>query len=323
VDNLLRFGLFRFDDERRRLSCAPIVFFLLGSIFRDEKISKALTHDYNGILHHFEDDHAPNCQRPRWEQWQEFNSIFRALKAELYGNDATGTTIRELHQGSVLNLDANLDAVKLLASKNVRVVTSMAQLSTKGSVFLGHNQNLEISKSMGDVEKINAENGDVVVVNAAAADSGDAVVALVSFDRKMKFVEAHQYKLERISRYSLDSILSERTKAADKNDFFIMLTTSDYSLDASKLPPNTGIVTKKQFSDYYGSFSARAYWLSRPLNANKAAFLELQTVRFLGPKKAKKIVDEREAHGDYKNIEDLHLRTHIGKNILADFVEWT
>lgn len=53
------------------------------------------------------------------------------------------------------------------------------------------------------------------------------------------------------------------------------------------------------------------------LNINKADLAALEKVKFLGPKKAKLLVDYRQQHGDFKSVEEITKVKGIGKKTLA------
>lgn len=53
------------------------------------------------------------------------------------------------------------------------------------------------------------------------------------------------------------------------------------------------------------------------LNINKADVATLEKVKFLGPKKAKLLVEYRQQHGDFKSVEDLTKVKGFGKKTLA------
>ena len=53
------------------------------------------------------------------------------------------------------------------------------------------------------------------------------------------------------------------------------------------------------------------------VNINKADLATLEKVKFLGPKKAKLLLNYRQEHGDFKSVEDLTKVKGIGKKTLA------
>jgi len=63
--------------------------------------------------------------------------------------------------------------------------------------------------------------------------------------------------------------------------------------------------------------SAEAVFAGDMINVNTASIAQLQTVKGIGPKTAAAIVDYRESHGDFANIEGLTAVKGIGDKKLA------
>lgn len=54
----------------------------------------------------------------------------------------------------------------------------------------------------------------------------------------------------------------------------------------------------------------------KPVDINTATAAELATINGIGPAKAKAIVDHREQHGTFANVEDLRSVSGIGDKLL-------
>ncbi|WP_110635132.1 ComEA family DNA-binding protein [Salinicola salarius] len=70
------------------------------------------------------------------------------------------------------------------------------------------------------------------------------------------------------------------------------------------------------------SFSALpALAQATPININEASAEELATLPGIGEVKAQAIVDDREANGDYKSLEDLTRVDGIGETTVSNLAE--
>ena len=136
--------------------------------------------------------------------------------------------------------------------------------------------------------------------------------------------ELHQYKLHGTPHYvalSKELMDEERDKSANATDVLIILSTFD-SVAPSDIPPNTAVVTKANFEDYYGPVAARAFYLSNiaRVNANTSPRSVLLAANGIGDVRAQSILEGRKKQR-FTGIDDCATRTGIPRKVLEDF-DW-
>ena len=84
------------------------------------------------------------------------------------------------------------------------------------------------------------------------------------------------------------------------------------------LPSRCGIVSQKEFKDYFGPFAGRVYYSRVQPNINLANLNELRLVPGIGEIRAQLIINERNANGRFTNIDDTFKR--LKRKVPMDFL---
>eukprot|EP01124_Arcella_intermedia_P005550 TRINITY_DN13286_c0_g2_i1.p1 TRINITY_DN13286_c0_g2~~TRINITY_DN13286_c0_g2_i1.p1 ORF type:complete len:174 (+),score=22.84 TRINITY_DN13286_c0_g2_i1:646-1167(+) len=127
--------------------------------------------------------------------------------------------------------------------------------------------------------------------------------------------ETHQYKYLRDGTLNDTTFASERKKAANPQDLFIMFSVYNETLS---LPPLSGLVCQRNYQEYYGPFAGRVFWLtqySQIFSINTAKRSQLEMIPGIGERRATLIID----HRPFKNLKDCVERTGISPKYLTSF----
>ena len=91
-----------------------------------------------------------------------------------------------------------------------------------------------------------------------------------------------------------------------KKDVFIVFTTGNTTVTAEDLPAQGGIVSGKNFKDYFGPFAARAFF-NITIDINQATRSQLEAIAGIGEKSANHIITERSKR-KFDSFEDFEQR---------------
>jgi hypothetical protein len=285
VDQCTDFGLFRYNEKDMVLECA----FILLSLLSDQKLLKDLHCCEYDPLDHTKDPERYGLVSQCWQHWEEFNARFRCLKSQLIGESRVSWSY--IHAGAFFgsNCDDLVDSYPM----------ELKILSHRGSTkSCNENKDEHCCCEPSKMEKCNG-----MFLCAQGNDAGDSYCCLRT-DRGYVH-EVHQYKHKKVV-VDQESYETEFEKAASKDDFFILFTTSHASVHS--LHPRCAIVDASCWQRYYGPYWARAFYIKDVnfdfpcINTSKA--FRLESVCGIGKKRRLKIVDERQTNGKFKNLED-------------------
>ena len=212
-------------------------------------------------------DYGQLLDPPSPENWEKFNSNFRALKSRTIGHDVQ-TTVEELHRHAVISPD--LRGLRVI-NKHLKKYKATAHIATASSICgnpkLRANEKAEtpapglkehqcrVTDDEGKESVVSLQDTDVLVLNTLWASAADAVLRLQTTDNRL-IAECLQMKLGR-SELDVDT---ERKKACDPDDILVVLRNVQ-----SEAPCKERLifVSKAQFKAYYGLYSGKAFDRSR------------------------------------------------------------
>ncbi|KAF8956431.1 hypothetical protein BGZ46_002378, partial [Entomortierella lignicola] len=303
-DQLVEPGLIRFDKDPFNnygyLHVPYIWLWVMAAGTGDnDLLSQWKFNDYSDLLAREDRTLPSGCS---WENFEKINARFRSMKSQAMA-DGQFTSISQVHHGASLSND--------IAFRNHPLDISVAHFQTSTKTTLLNRFYWPVICSRGFVSIRDHKN---IVLNASSAPYGDAFLSL---DSMPTVNEVHQYKF-----YTGDSIVNqelynrEREKAAGRDDFFLLITTQN--AQRIELPPNSGIVDRSVWSDYFGPFAGRAYiYLDQGLpNINSADYVTLQLVNGIGDARATQILELR----PFSSIDDAARRTGISRKILEGYM---
>jgi hypothetical protein len=246
--------------------------------------------DYNYLLSDLDETRHLQISTP--QEFERFNAFFRCMKSWAL-RDGEETMISAVHRGAELKGEVDFTNHHLHLEKAKHHTNTKSESESV----------IECTKCDIDVRK-----GGHLILNAANAPYGDAFCGLDSSERRN---EVHQHKFYRKRTLSKNSFITERQKAASKNDFFLLITTSSKPTDLI-LPENSGIVHAGNWKDYFGPFAGRMFL--RPddntFDINSATLSLLQFV--VTPEDAEEIVKKR----PFESIDDAVNKTQIPERYL-------
>jgi len=214
-------------------------------------------------------------------------------------------SLSTLHAGALLGSDSNL---KVEVTKLQKLIRSSHQYST--------NEEGRINEIKHEFGKVDVRNADCFVLNGTSASAADGFCGLI-INGENGVRELHQNKHIK-NDVSKSLFKKEYEKAAMEKDVFILFTTHESEITAADLPARGGIVSKKNFQDYFGPFSARAFSEFK-ITINQASRSQLQATAGIGPARAEKILNERKK-GNFKNRSDFVNRTGITRQLSQAFI---
>ena len=305
VDDVVSLGLFRYNSVKGTLQCPFIWIYMMARNTDHAILRRMLAIGKEKTPYTFHAQVLPGG-RIWWQDWELFAASYRALLSEALATLPPSTASYTALHGGMLwgtGADEKIKVTKLILHQ------SSEQVDTKDipTIIPCEDTNLDMTKC------------DSIVLNDASANSGDAFCCL-RLENGATLREIHQFKL--VSEPILTSAVmnNERTNAANPEDIFLIYSTFA-DVDLHSIPPRTGVVVKRNFLEYFGPFASRAVFLSqqtRP-NANKSTQSELVLVHGIGVTNANQIIEARKS-GNFSNIDDLHHRTNIPKELLSCFL---
>jgi len=171
---------------------------------------------------------------------------------------------------------------------------------------------IDHEKGQVDVRKC-----DSFIINGSGASAADGFCGMMLEDGSLA-LELHQNKhIKKI--VDLKLYTEEYRKTALAKDLFILYTTHDSSVTAQDLPPRGGLVSRANFTDYFGPFAARAF-RSDKISINKATRSQLEAVSGIGPKTADTILKERNSRGPFTSPDDFKKRCKLKDSYSESFL---
>lgn len=311
LDVLISRGIFRVTSSLQ-LTCPFIWLYIMGKRSSNKFVRQILNITVGSTVHSFNPRTPHVGEESYWQEWQKFNAHFRVLRDLIEPGEIV--SFASVHAGALWNSSPPSD--KFVRSL-VDVAVCTSQVSTK----------LISSSEIIRCESKNARvhDGEIMFLNAPSAKAGDAFCAVkVSLDGVLTgetILEVQQVKLYGLASQSLTKkmMADERAKSTNETDFMIILSTMA-SVSKEDIPPNTAVVVRSNFDEYYGPLAARAFYIANIpiLSANKSPRSILQLARQIGTVRANVIIEEREIR-PFSNIDDCHVRTKISKTILNLF----
>eukprot|EP00644_Phytophthora_capsici_P006305 jgi/Phyca11/569447/estExt2_Genewise1.C_PHYCAscaffold_320358 len=259
VDELRSFGLFRLTSK----GCLECAFIFLVELIR--KMSKL-----EGELANF-DDHITRSVTA-WQPVEYFVGFYRQVKSIAFRN--TPLPLSKFHAGARFS---NIGGVLITEPSPRELVQALHQHGTKSSSGVS----LVTTDQHGDVK---VSDMQTIIINGTRASAGNLfmTVELTNFGgQQVKCNEVIQCKfLHTKAKFDEDVYAAEREKAVDDSDVFLLITPS--SVDEFDLPPKCGIVSEKEFRQYFGPFASRAFRsILAPPDINKASSEVLRLVKGL------------------------------------------
>jgi len=223
---------------------------------------------------------SDSAEIAHWQHWEDFLATHRVLRSIAFREQSV--PVQQFHNG--------------------------ACFSSKGCDFQlqVHEQTLKQcyrqtkTKSSAKSKIIGAEDGDYafpddqyVFANRYGASASDSFCSVTTVENE-RFNEVHQAKRYKAD-ITKDIFESERQKAADENDFFILFSTGKTSVAREDLPDRSALVDHSRFKAYFGPFAGRAFYALNPpsLNINTATRAQLESVSGIGHAIANAIMKNR------------------------------
>ncbi len=163
---------------------------------------------------------------------------------------------------------------------------------------------LEEPPEAAEARDTGAEETGTVVVHVAGAVQEPGVVEVPAGARVHEAVEE-------AGGVSQDAALDGLNLAAEVQDGVLIWVPTQEELDAGEAPPAGAQDSADSGSEAGGSDGGL-------VNLNTADAAALETLPGIGPALAQRIIDHREAHGEFGSLEELAAVSGIGPAILAD-----
>ena len=195
--------------------------------------------------------------------WSDFESLmvkFRKIKSHVF-DDGESVTIEDVHQGAFMH-----PTTKSTRFSNRHLTDDVAihQIPTKTSPSLECSWVIKTRNS----GEINIRDHKYIVLNAAGAPAGDAVLSL---DSSIPRTESQQCKNLQKGFPDLDR---EREKAASPEDVFTLFCTGSIPRlrddDAYTVPPGNVLVAMDNWGDYFGPYAGRFYVYARVIRESQS-----------------------------------------------------
>jgi DNA uptake protein ComE-like DNA-binding protein len=104
--------------------------------------------------------------------------------------------------------------------------------------------------------------------------------------------------------------LKKQIQKKKRKNLFILFTTGESDIEPSELRKKCALVSKENFENYFGPFAGRAFRsFSKEIDLNKASFIQLTSIKGIGPEKAKSIIKNR----PFKDSKDFEEKTNLLK----------
>ena len=162
---------------------------------------------------------------------------------------------------------------------------------------------------------VNLRKCDRFILNDTSARGADGFCGL-QLENGTIIKELHQNKHIQ-SPVNKSLFEAERNKSANDSDFFILFTTHSCSLQSEDFVKRTGVVSKENFQDYFGPFTARAFQ-DFQISINDASRSQLEAVPGIGPASANLILTERKKQS-FQNQDDFKKRTQLTPSLSQHF----
>jgi hypothetical protein len=286
IDDLLSLGLFRLKENDDVLEF-PYILWLLYK-------SKSLPwNNYNSWAPREEEADVFGT----WEEWEHFNCTFRILKSKAYKGQVLDW--RLLHSGAKFgpSCDDLVEECELVFKK-----------------YAGHFNTA--SKPIGEWPSSCLHGSDALgrcIQVGHHSSSGDSFLCLHSKTNDW-IHEVHQDKHLK-GMISFEIFVEERKKSAANTDLFIMYSTGKIDEMVQSIP-RSAYIDSSCWSDYYGPFSARAYFVKSrlPPLINEDDCRILQLVPGVGKAFATAVKEERSI-AKFMNAEDAERRLKARKKL--------
>lgn len=236
LDDLLSLGLFRYNEYADLLEF-PYILWLLG---QSRNLPWA---NYTSWAPKESTDVFAT-----WEEWEHFNCVHRIIKSKAFG----GESVRwmDLHKGAKFGSSCD-EMVNEQALVFKKCTEQMNTASQPVGVWIGKNPCRHGSDTLGRC-----------IYVGHSSPSGDSFVCLQS-QTKGWIHEVHQDKnIE--GEITYEKFCEERAKSAADDDFFILLCTGTVNQNVLNLE-RSAFVDQSCWSEYYGPFAARAFFVKRKL----------------------------------------------------------
>ena len=195
-------------------------------------------------------------------EWEEFNTAFRVLRSWAF-EEKEEVPVSSLHSGAIIQPDTL--AEKMVINHHLKRFKAKQRIATASNVCgnpkplqgsaatkpASHLKMHECYVKETKVGTVSLQETDVLVLNAKGAPAADAVLRLQTATGEL-IAECLQMK----HGQSACQLETERAKACDKDDIFVVLRNSKTGTPAGQ---NLIFVSEGQFAEYYGIYSGRAF----------------------------------------------------------------
>lgn len=203
---------------------------------------------------------------PSWDSFEILMTQIRRIKSLMFSEGQT-ITIGDVHRGGLMT-----KATKQITFVNHQLDIGIAakQIQTKTTAENTKSWPIKIENS----KEIDLRHHKVILLNAASASAGDAVLSL-ELCPSGSCNEVHQ--LKSVKSGSHCKFHQERDKAASPEDIFILVSTAripSVNVNGSNyeenIPTRSILVVPDNWEPYFGPYAGRLYLVANQLKAKQA-----------------------------------------------------